>query len=403
MLARPGSPTFRGRVVSTVITILATFCVCTLSVVPVASPGPDRRPRPADAGRRTAADRSAAAVGRRPCRRDDRAGRGAHPRRVGVAAQRRRQRRRGPDDQRRDRPGDVSRRAGRAVTSCAPRARGLPDAESSPFTVHGGGDRTGARRDAADVRPRERGGGGARELADREPAAGGRQRRADRRQDGRPAARGRRLPVAPDGAARASSAGRKAGCAIKGGAPTTGALQISSASLNDPSTGDFDLELPERRRRVGRGAVEPVRRRVRPVLDQRDAGPYQARHERVGRQARQPHARVRQGLRVRQQVRAAAVDLGAAQAGSPAVRPVPAVPVRPNAGQEPARRAAARPRQLRLLHAARRGAVVAPCADRRRHLLSRARSPTPRCRRSVPRRRRRSSRRKGSRPAPSTA
>jgi len=31
---------------------------------------------------------------------------------------------------------------------------------------------------------------------------------------------------------------------IKGGSPTTGALQVSSASLNDPSTGDFDLELP---------------------------------------------------------------------------------------------------------------------------------------------------------------
>ena len=38
---------------------------------------------------------------------------------------------------------------------------------------------------------------------------------------------------------------------IKGGAPTSGALQISSASLNDPSTGDFDLELPS-------GAVESV-------------------------------------------------------------------------------------------------------------------------------------------------
>jgi hypothetical protein len=38
---------------------------------------------------------------------------------------------------------------------------------------------------------------------------------------------------------------------IKGGAPTTGALQFSSASLNDPSTGDFDLELPS-------GAVESV-------------------------------------------------------------------------------------------------------------------------------------------------
>jgi hypothetical protein len=38
---------------------------------------------------------------------------------------------------------------------------------------------------------------------------------------------------------------------IKGGGPTHGALQVSSASLNDPSTGDFDLELPS-------GAVESV-------------------------------------------------------------------------------------------------------------------------------------------------
>ena len=38
---------------------------------------------------------------------------------------------------------------------------------------------------------------------------------------------------------------------IKGGAPTTAALQMSAASLNDPSTGDFDLELPS-------GAVESV-------------------------------------------------------------------------------------------------------------------------------------------------
>jgi TonB dependent receptor/Carboxypeptidase regulatory-like domain len=38
---------------------------------------------------------------------------------------------------------------------------------------------------------------------------------------------------------------------IKGGAATSGALQMSSASLNDPSTGDFDLELPS-------GAVDSV-------------------------------------------------------------------------------------------------------------------------------------------------
>ena len=31
---------------------------------------------------------------------------------------------------------------------------------------------------------------------------------------------------------------------VKGGQPTQGALQVSSASLTDPSTGDFDLDVP---------------------------------------------------------------------------------------------------------------------------------------------------------------
>ena len=75
----------------------------------------------------------------------------------------------------------------------------------------------------------------------------------------------------------------------------------------------------ERRGRVGRGAVESVRRRVRPLLDQRDAGPHQARHQRLDRQAGQPHARLRQGVRLRQQIRAAAVDLRPAQARPAAV------------------------------------------------------------------------------------
>ena len=100
---------------------------------------------------------------------------------------------------------------------------------------------------------------------------------------------------------------------VKGGAPTTGALQMSSASLNDPSTGDFDLELPS-------GAVESVE-----VLSNPFAAEYgrfstsvtQVRTKRGtnewSHQARQPGARVRQGLRVRQQVRAAAVDLRAAE------------------------------------------------------------------------------------------
>src|SRR4029078_1429022 len=45
--------------------------------------------------------------------------------------------------------------------------------------------------------------------------------------------------------------GPDGGLRIKGGNPPTGALQGSSASRNDPSTGDFDLELPS-------GAVESV-------------------------------------------------------------------------------------------------------------------------------------------------
>ena len=95
---------------------------------------------------------------------------------------------------------------------------------------------------------------------------------------------------------------------IKGGAPTTGALQLSSASLNDPSTGDFDLELPS-------GAVESVE-----VLSNPFAAEYgrfstsvtevrtKRGHQRVEDQARQPDARHRR--QVRGQVRAAAVHLG---------------------------------------------------------------------------------------------
>ena len=75
------------------------------------------------------------------------------------------------------------------------------------------------------------------------------------------------------------------------------------------------------------------------------------------------------GARVRGQVRAAALDLGADQEGPAAVRPVLPVSLRPHAGEEPAGRAGARPRQLRLVHAARRRHLVTPFAHRRRHLL----------------------------------
>ena len=127
---------------------------------------------------------------------------------------------------------------------------------------------------------------------------------------------------------------------IKGGAPTTGALQMSSASLNDPSTGDFDLELPS-------GAVESVE-----VL----SNPFAAEYGRFSTSVTQVRtkrgtnewvikptnltARLREGLRVREQVRAAPLDLRPDQARPAAVRRVRAVSIRPDAGQEPAGRTA---------------------------------------------------------------
>ena len=156
---------------------------------------------------------------------------------------------------------------------------------------------------------------------------------------------------------------------IKGGAATTGALQVSSASLNDPSTGDFDPRAAERRRRVRRGALESVRRRVRALLDERHPGAHQARDQRMGVQARQPRPGLRQGVRLRQQVRAAALDLRPAQARQAPARPVHAVPLRAHESQKPAGRAPARSRQLRLVHASRRGVVLTSRPHRWRHLF----------------------------------
>ncbi len=157
---------------------------------------------------------------------------------------------------------------------------------------------------------------------------------------------------------------------IKGGAPTTGALQVSSASLNDPSTGDFDLELPS-------GAVESVE-----VL----SNPFAAEYGRFSTSVTQVRTKrgtnnwvvkpdnlvpgVRERLRVRQQVRTPALDLRPAQARSLVVRRVPAVPLHSEAGQEPPRQSRDRSGQLRLVHPARRQFIDASCPDRRRDLLS---------------------------------
>ena len=127
---------------------------------------------------------------------------------------------------------------------------GFADAESSPFDVHGGVDRTGPDRDAPHLHPRERGGDPAGQLAHREPAAGGGERPAHRREDGHSAAGRRRLSVAVDDVAGHRSRSRGT-AAREGRRADDGRAAGEQRQPERPSTGDFDLELPS-------GAVESV-------------------------------------------------------------------------------------------------------------------------------------------------
>ena len=124
---------------------------------------------------------------------------------------------------------------------------------------------------------------------------------------------------------------------VKGGAPTTGALQMSSASLNDPSTGDFDLELPS-------GAVESVE-----VL----SNPFAAEYGRFSTSVTQVRTKrgtnewvfkpgnlvpgFGKGFAFVNKFEPRLLDFGPDQTRQAAVRPVLPVPVRAHAGQEPAR------------------------------------------------------------------
>ena len=156
---------------------------------------------------------------------------------------------------------------------------------------------------------------------------------------------------------------------IKGGAPTTGALQMSSASLNDPSTGDFDLELPS-------GAVESVE-----VL----SNPFAAEYGRFSTSVTQVRTKrgtnewvfkpnnlmpgFGKGFAFVNKFEPRFSISGPLKRDTLLLGQYLQVPLRPHGGQEPARRAPARPRQLRLVHAARRDVVVASCPHRRGHLL----------------------------------
>ena len=190
----------------------------------------------------------------------------------------------------RRRPGHVSRRAGRPLRGARPSVRALPIRESAPFTVRGGATeqvlvemRLTFVRESVDVVA-------AGQLADGEPPAGGGQRRADGHEDGYPAARGRRLPVAPDDAAEHHPRpGRPA--ADQGRSADDRRASDEQREPQRPVHRRFRSRVAQRRRGIGRGAVEPVRGRVRPVLHERDAGAHQARHERLGGQAGQSRSR----------------------------------------------------------------------------------------------------------------
>lgn len=73
---------------------------------------------------------------------------------------------------------------------------------------------------------------------------------------------------------------------IKGGQPTQSALQVSSASLNDPLLRRLRPRAAGAERRVRGGAGQPVRRGVRAVLDEHHPDSHAARHQRLGDQTR---------------------------------------------------------------------------------------------------------------------
>ena len=162
---------------------------------------------------------------------------------------------------------------------------------------------------------------------------------------------------------------------IKGGHPTQGALQISSASLIDPSSGDFDLDLPGQ-------SVESVE-----VM----ANPFAAEYGRFSTSITQVRTRrgtneweikpgnlmprFRKGLTRHPGIRAAILRARSAQAGSAVPRAGLSVSVRQHTGEESARRAGGKADQLRFVHARRQRAVDAAYHRRRRDSVP-ARDPS---------------------------
>ena len=146
---------------------------------------------------------------------------------------------------------------------------------------------------------------------------------------------------------------------IKGGGPTNGALQLSSASLNDPSTGDFDLELPS-------GAVESVE-----VL----SNPFAAEYGRFSTSVTQVRTKrgtsdwifkpgnlmpgFGKGFAFVNKFEPRLSISGPLKRDRLLSRPVPAVSLRSDTGQEPARQSSTWSGEPRLVHPARCGVVAA--------------------------------------------
>ena len=141
---------------------------------------------------------------------------------------------------------------------------------------------------------------------------------------------------------------------IKGGQPTPGRAAGQQRQPERSVVRRFRSRAARAERRIGRSARQSVRRGIRPLFDERHADSHAARHQRLGDQARQSHAAIPRVVQRHARIRAALLGARPAQARPRVPRAGLAVPLRRDAGQEPARRAGDHAEELRFLHARRR-------------------------------------------------
>ena len=157
---------------------------------------------------------------------------------------------------------------------------------------------------------------------------------------------------------------------IKGGQPSQSALQISSASLNDPSSGDFDLDLPSQSVESVEVLSNPFAAEYRSLLRQHYAGPNKTGNQRVGNQARKSRPAVPEGPQRDTRLRAALLGARTSQAQPGVPRAGFSIPLCRDAGEKPGRRASDHAEELRLFHPGRYRNLGAPHAWRRASFIS---------------------------------